>query len=107
VVGAGRDRVHGQAVASADVRLNAGDWKPVAKQSWGGWAAYHVVQGTTVQVRTTSTGGSSVLSPCYQWIPTANQDAATVACPNGPPPPPPPPPPTHGLRARVHRLEER
>jgi len=83
----------GGTVAKVDVRLNGGDWKALAKQSWGAtaWAAsYHIVQGTIVQLRATSTAGATDLSDCYRWIPASNTDASKVACPSPPPPPPPP-----------------
>ncbi len=76
--------------AQVHVRLNGGDWKPLAKQSWAptAWAAsYHIPQGTLVQLRATSSTGASVLSICYQWIPSSNADARMVACTSTPPPP--------------------
>jgi hypothetical protein len=76
----------GSAVANVDVRLNGGDWKPLARQSWGGWAAsYRAVQGTVVQFRATSSTGQTDLSDCYQWIPPPGTDATQVPC--GSPPP--------------------
>jgi hypothetical protein len=84
----------GGTLSKVEVRLNGGEWKPLPKQSWGGWAAsYHAPQGTIVQMRASSTTGATDLSDCYRWIPTNGQDAAKVACPGTPPPPPPPPPP--------------
>jgi hypothetical protein len=78
---------NGATVGSVDVRLNGGDWKPLAKQSWGGWAAsYRIVQGTIVQLRATSTAGGTDLSDCYRWIPPSNTDATKVACPTDPDP---------------------
>jgi hypothetical protein len=80
----------GGTLAKVDVRLNGGAWQPLAKQSWGGWAASpHVAQGTVVQMRATSTAGATDLSDCYQWIPPSGADAAKVACSGSPPPPPP------------------
>jgi hypothetical protein len=76
----------GGTLAKVDVRLNGGEWKPLAKQSWGGWAAsYRAVQGTVVQFRATSTTGATDLSDCYRWIPPPNTDAAKTSC--TPPPP--------------------
>ncbi len=70
-----------------EVRLNAGNWQPLTKQSWGGWAAsYHAPKGTVVQFRATGAGGETDLSDCYKWIPAANTDATVVTCPNQPPP---------------------
>lgn len=84
----------GDALASVHARLNGGDWRPLAKQSWGGWAAsFQMVDGTAVQLRATSSGGATVLSDCYRWIPPANTDASKMTCPSAPSPPPPPPPP--------------
>ncbi len=78
----------GGTLSKVDVRLNGGAWQPLAKQSWGGWAAsYHAVQGTIVQLRATSSAGATDLSSCYQWIPPSNLDAAVVACSQQPPPP--------------------
>jgi hypothetical protein len=77
----------GGTLAKVDVRLNGGEWKPLAKQSWGGWAAsYRIVQGTVVQLRATATSGATDLSDCYQWIPPSGQDAAKVSCTSPPPP---------------------
>ena len=85
----------GDTISNVDVSIGGGPWQPLAKQSWGGWAAsYHIVQGTVVQLRAASPSGATALGGCYQWIPPSNQDAAKVAC--GTPPPPPPPPPTNG-----------
>lgn len=69
-----------QAIAKVDVRLNGGAWQPVAKQSWGWGSSYHIVQGTTVQLRATSTSGATDLSSCYRWIPPSNTDATVVSC---------------------------
>ncbi|HEX2066824.1 MAG TPA: VCBS repeat-containing protein [Candidatus Thermoplasmatota archaeon] len=81
----------GGTLAKVDVRLNGGDWKPLAKQSWGGYAAsYRAVDGTIVQFRATSTTGATDLSDCYRWIPPSNTDATKVSCGTAPPPPPPP-----------------
>jgi hypothetical protein len=71
---------NGHTVASVDVRLNGGAWQPVAKQSWGWGASYHIAQGTIVQLRATSAGGATDLSSCHRWIPAANTDAAVVTC---------------------------
>lgn len=80
--------VSGGALAAVDVSLNGGEWKPLTKRSWGGWAAsYHIVHGTRVQLRATSGTGASDLSDCYQWIPAANQDASKIDCGMAPPPP--------------------
>jgi hypothetical protein len=77
---------NGPAVASVDVRLHNGVWgnfMPVTKQSWGWGSSYHIVQGTIVQLRATSTGGATDLSSCRQWIPPSNADATIVPCPGG------------------------
>jgi hypothetical protein len=77
----------GGTLARVDVRLDGGEWKPLAKQSWGGWAAsYRIVQGTVVQLRATSTVGATDVSDCYRWIPPSGQDAAKVSCTDPPPP---------------------
>ncbi|HWH31380.1 MAG TPA: VCBS repeat-containing protein, partial [Egibacteraceae bacterium] len=35
---------NGQGIAAVDVRLDNGEWRPLARQSWGGWAAsYRIV----------------------------------------------------------------
>jgi len=79
---------NGLAVAKMDVTLdNGATWNPLAKQSWGGWAAsYHIVQGTIVRLRATATDGQTDLSSCRQWIPPSGQDAAIVTCPGTQPP---------------------
>ncbi len=79
----------GGTLSKVDVRVNAGAWQPLAKQSWGGYAgSYRAVQGSTVQFRATAADGATDLSSCYRWIPSSNMDAAVVTC--GDPPPPPP-----------------
>jgi hypothetical protein len=74
----------GGKVGAVDVRLNGGSWKPLDKQSWAnGWAkSYHIVDGTVVQLRATSTMGATDLSNCYKWIPpqTGGQNAAEIPC---------------------------
>lgn len=78
---------NGATLAAVDVRLNQAAWQPLAKQSWGGYAAsIHVTQGTTVQLRATTTDGRTALSDCYSWIPASNTDAAKMSCPSQPPP---------------------
>ncbi|MCA1810850.1 MAG: hypothetical protein LC623_02430 [Halobacteriales archaeon] len=80
----------GGTLSKVDVSLNGGAWMPLAKQSWGGWAAsYHITQGTIVQLRATSSTGATDLSSCRQWIPPPNTDATIVQCGSAPPPPPP------------------
>jgi hypothetical protein len=80
----------GGTLSKVDVRVNDGPWQPLAKQSWGGWAAsYHITQGSIVQLRATSTTGATDLSSCRQWIPPPNTDAQIVPCNDLPPPPPP------------------
>jgi hypothetical protein len=69
-----------QAISKVDVRLNGGAWQPVTKQSWGWGSSYHIVQGTIVQLRATSTSGATDLSSCYRWIPPSGADATVVAC---------------------------
>jgi hypothetical protein len=82
----------GGTLGNVDVRLNSDAWQPLTHQSWGGWAAsYHIVQGTIVQLRATSTTGALDFSDCYQWIPASGADATQVSCRIPPPPPPPPP----------------
>ncbi len=83
----------GEALSKVDVSLNGGAWQPLKLQTWGVReyaGSYHAVQGTIVQLRATSTTGSTALSSCYQWIPVSGQDASQVACGSTPPPPPPP-----------------
>jgi hypothetical protein len=74
----------GGTIAGIDVRLNAGPWMPLKKQSWqNGWAAsYHIVDGTLVQLRATSTTGATDLSNCFKWIPpqTGGQNAQEIPC---------------------------
>jgi hypothetical protein len=78
----------GGTLSHVDVRINSGEWRPLAKQSWGGWAAsYHIQDGSLVQFRATSTTGAVDLSDCYRWIPPPNTDAPK--CGQEPPPPPP------------------
>jgi hypothetical protein len=78
----------GGTLAKVEVRIGDGAWQPLAKQSWGGWAAsYRAVDGTAVQFRATSTTGATDLSACYRWIPPSGADASQMACPGTPPPP--------------------
>jgi VCBS repeat protein len=71
----------GGTLSKVDVRLSGGAWQPLAKQSWGGWAAsYHATQGTLVQLRATSTTGQTDLSECYAWIPQPDRDAMKASC---------------------------
>ncbi len=81
----------GFTVASVDVRLNDGAWKPLKLQSWGvrAWAAsYPIPEGTVVQMRATATTSASDLSECYRWIPPQGngQNAAVVSCGSTPSP---------------------
>lgn len=83
----------GEALSKVDVSLNGGAWQPLKLQTWGVReyaGSYHAVQGTSVQLRATSTTGATALSSCYQWIPASGQDASQIACGSTPPPPPPP-----------------
>jgi hypothetical protein len=78
--------VAGGTLARVDMHINSGEWLPLTKQSWGGWAAsYHISQSNLVQFRATSTTGAVDLSDCYRWIPAPNTDAPK--CGNEPPPP--------------------
>lgn len=75
----------GHAVDHVEVRLGAGDWKPLPKASWGQKdyaASYPIPDGTLVQFRAADTNGLSALSPCYRWIPPSGggQTAAEVPC---------------------------
>jgi hypothetical protein len=77
----------GGTLAKVEVRLGEGAWQPLAKQSWGGWAAsYRAPDGTILQFRATSTTGATDLSACYRWIPPSGADAQQVACAGTPPP---------------------
>jgi hypothetical protein len=72
---------NGPSIAKVHVRLDGGAWQPLAKQSWGAWAAsYHIVQGTIVQFQATASDGRTDLSSCRQWIPPPNTDASLVSC---------------------------
>lgn len=71
---------NGPAIAKVDVRLDGGSFMPLKKESWGWAASYHIVQGTIVQLRATSTDGATSFSSCRQWIPASGQDAKVVAC---------------------------
>lgn len=82
---------NGGTLSKVDVRVNAGEWKPLAKQSWGTnmWAgSVQAKDGSAVQFRATSVSGESVVSACYRWLPA--NPAQTMVCPTAPPPPPPP-----------------
>ena len=74
----------GGKVGAMDVRLNGGTWKPLDKQSWtnGRGKSYHIVEGTVVQLRATSTLRATELSNCYKWIAlqTGGQNAAAIPC---------------------------
>jgi hypothetical protein len=68
----------GGTLSKVDVRVDRSGWKPLAKQSWGGWAAaYHLTPGATLQLRATSTTGAVDLSGCYLW--TLAQPTACAA----------------------------
>lgn len=57
-----------QPVAGVDVRLNNGAWMPLPATSWGTWAkSIHVLTGTQVTFRATSTAGTALTSPTYSW----------------------------------------
>lgn len=70
----------------SEVAVNTGSgWNLLTLQSWGAWAAsYHVAQGTTLQIRATSSTGATDFSDCYRWIPAQDQDASVVACDSNP-----------------------
>jgi hypothetical protein len=75
----------GHAIDHVEVRIGAGDWKPLPKASWGQndyAASYRIVDGTLVQFRASDTNGLSDLSSCYRWIPPSGggQTAAEVPC---------------------------
>lgn len=58
----------GGTLSTVDARVNCGVWKPLAKQSWGGWAAsFNVPAGSKVDFRARSTTGASDLSSGYVW----------------------------------------
>ncbi|HEX2065918.1 MAG TPA: hypothetical protein VHI93_03815 [Candidatus Thermoplasmatota archaeon] len=77
---------NGPGIAKVDATLDGGaTFKPLAKQSWGGWAAsFHIAQGTLVRLRATATDGQVDFSACHQWIPPSGKDAAQVPCPGQP-----------------------
>jgi heme/copper-type cytochrome/quinol oxidase subunit 2 len=57
-----------QALAGVDARIDSGTWKALEKKSWGSWAkSLHAPDGSEVQFRATSTGGTSVTSETYIW----------------------------------------
>jgi hypothetical protein len=70
--------VANQALAGVDARVNCGTtWQPLAKQSWGGYAAsFHVPAGSKVDLRARSTSGSQAVSGGYLWP----QATTTAGC---------------------------
>lgn len=64
-------------LAGVDARIDCGaTWKPLAKQSWGGWAAsFNIPAGSKVDFRARGTDGASDLSGGYVW-PQATPAAA-------------------------------
>ncbi|HWG91372.1 MAG TPA: hypothetical protein VNZ52_11050 [Candidatus Thermoplasmatota archaeon] len=58
----------GSGIAKVEVQINGGDWKPLDKQSWGGYAkSYHAWKGSKVQFRATDTTGKLAWSSVYTW----------------------------------------
>lgn len=74
----------GHTVDHVEVHVGAGDWMPLARQSWGvrEYAGnYHIPDGSVLQFRATDTSTLSALSPCYKWLPppdTGNGAEATA-----------------------------
>jgi subtilisin family serine protease len=57
-----------QPIGAVEVRLGGGAWTALPKTDWGSWAkSLHVVPGTTVVFRATSTTGATQTSPSYAW----------------------------------------
>lgn len=57
-----------QAIASVAASINGGAWQPLAKQSWGSWAAsLPAPAGSSVRLRATSTTGATATSGTYVW----------------------------------------
>jgi hypothetical protein len=57
-----------QTLATVAARIDGGAWTPLAKQSWGSWAAsLHAPAGSTVQLQATSTSGATATSGSYIW----------------------------------------
>lgn len=73
---------------SLQVRVHNGgpwsSWMPMTKQVSGVWTASPAAgSSSTVQLRAVvGTGGGADLSPCYDWVPPAGANAATVYCPD-------------------------
>jgi hypothetical protein len=58
----------GQTVAKVEVRVDAGSWVALGKQSWGHWAkSVHAPDGSKVVFRATSGAGAVATSATYTW----------------------------------------
>lgn len=57
-----------QTVAGADVRINAGLWRAMTRQSWGAWtASFQVGRGAIVEFRARTSTGAQAISGGYLW----------------------------------------
>lgn len=57
-------------LAGVDARVNSGAWTPLAKTSWGSWAkSVRAPEGSTVELRATSSTGATDASGAYAWPP--------------------------------------
>ena len=66
-----------QSVAGADVRLNGGLWRAMARTSWGAWSAsFQVGRGAVVEFRARTSTGALASSDGYLW-----PDATRVGAP--------------------------
>ncbi len=77
-----------QTVAGADVRLNGGLWRAMARQSSGTWAAsFQVGRGAVVEFRARNSSGATVLSAGYLWpdatLLGAPGDRCSAGCSSG------------------------
>lgn len=55
-------------IAGVSASVNGGAWTPLAKQSWGSWAAsIPAPAGSSVQLEAVSTGGATAFSQRYAW----------------------------------------
>jgi hypothetical protein len=78
-------------VAKVEAQVDGGDWRALAKKSWGAWAAsFFIPTGASVVFRAADGSGETATSQTYTWLSSGGDE---------PPPPPPPPPPPGNFTA--------
>jgi hypothetical protein len=70
-----------QPIASVGVRVDcAPEWRPLVRQSWGGWAAsFHIPSGSRIDFQARTSTWQSDVSGGYAWP----QATPTSGCPQG------------------------